>query len=82
MSITDSIASELLNEVRQEFKDVHCKRLILDVFEANSLQRVTVKLEIDFDQFLELQRKLPEEYVNKRVAIAIPLMHFDDYMIE
>ena len=61
-TITDSMASLGLNEQRQDFKDVIHKRLILDVHEALTHQRVTVKLLIDFDQFLDLQRKLPAEY--------------------
>ena len=40
--------------MRRDYKDVHHKRLLIDLFEAASLERVTVKLLIDFEQFLEL----------------------------
>ena len=33
---------------------------------------------IDFDKFLDLQRKLPEEYRSKRLAITLPITHYDD----
>jgi len=81
-SITESMASDNLNEMRRDFKDVACRRILIDLVEANSLQRVTVKLLIDFDSFLTLQHKLPDEYINKRLAITIPLIHFDDYVDE
>ena len=68
--------------MRRDFKDAACRRILVDLFEANTLQRVTVKLIIDFDSFLSLQKKLPDEYINKRLAITIPLVHFDDYFDE
>lgn len=53
-SITESTASLNLNEMKQDFKDVVCRRIMLDMHEAYSLQRVSVKLDIDFDAFLDL----------------------------
>ena len=65
--------------MRKDFKDLACKRLYLDLFEAASLNRVTVKLEVDFEKFLDLQWKLPDEYSSdKRIGISIPLTHYDD----
>ena len=68
--------------MQRDYKDVQCKRLILDLFEAATLQRVTVKLLIDFEQFLELQRKLPAEYSDRRLANCIPMERFDDDQLE
>ena len=77
-SITESTASLSLNDQRQDLKDLHCKRLLIDLYEAASLQRVTVKLLIDFEKFLELQRKLPKEYIDKRISVALPIVGFDE----
>ena len=41
-----------------------------------------MKLQIDFDQFLALQRKLPSEYTDKRLAFCIPMERFDDDSLE
>lgn len=51
---------------------------MLNLNEAASLNQVTVKLLIDFDKFLDLQRKLPDEYIAKRLAISLPIAHYDD----
>ena len=51
---------------------------MFDMYEAASLLPVTVKLLVDTDQFLALQRKFPAEYVSKRIAISVPITHFDD----
>ena len=48
------------------------------MYEAASLQPVTVKLLVDTDQFLALQRKFPAEYASKRIAISVPITHYDD----
>ena len=39
---------------------------------------MSVKLDIDFDTFLQLQRLQPSEYTDKRIAITIPSYSYDD----
>ena len=34
---------------------------------------------IDFEQFLELQRRLPAQYSDRRLANCIPMERFDDH---
>ena len=82
ISITESTASIGLTEMRQDYKDVTCKRILFDVYEAVTHERVSVKLLVDFERFLSLQRKLPSEYADKRLAVTLPLERFDDYMDE
>ena len=62
VSITNSANSQNISEIKQDLKDVHGKRLLLNVSEAASLHPVTVKLMVDYAKFLDLQRKLPESY--------------------
>ena len=82
VSITESTASLGLNELRQDHKDVVCKRILLDLTEAVTLQKVTVKLLIDSESFLNLQRYRPAEYIDKRLAVSLPLEQFDDFAAE
>ena len=58
---------------------MHAKRLLIDLSEASSLHRVTVKLQIDYDKFLDLQNRMPEEYVDRRLAVSLPVTCFDDH---
>ena len=81
-NIVISETTEKMNEIQRDYKDVYCKRLIFELFEAATLQRVTVKLLVDFDQFLALQRKLPSEYTDKRLGFCIPIEKFDDDQLE
>ena len=41
-SIRTSVESETLNEMKREYKDLYCKRIMMDVYEAGTLQRVNV----------------------------------------
>ena len=77
-SLASSVASSGGDDLRQDFTDLGHKRLLMELSEAATLQRVTVKLQIDFDQFRALQRKLPDEYINKRLAVSVPVTGFDD----
>ena len=47
-------------------KDVAKRRVILNVFEAKHLSKVTVKLEVDFEAILKLQRKI-SDYSQRRL---------------
>ena len=41
-----------------------------------------MKLLIDDSKFLDLQRKLPDSYTHKRLAMSVPVTCFDDYVDE
>ena len=65
----------------QEMKDISKRRVILSLFESQSLCQVKVKLEVDFEAILKLQRKVPE-YGERRLQNVLPLYIFDDYESE
>lgn len=70
-----------MNEHTRNHKDVMDRRVVLNLSEAGTLNKVQVKLEVDFDSILKLQRKIPE-YGEKRIQNVLPLMVFDDYKQE
>ena len=57
------------------------RRLILNLYESQSLGKVTVKLEVDFEAILKLQRKVAA-YGDRRLQNVLPLYIFDDYESE
>ena len=62
-------------------KDVVKRRVILSLFESQSLCQVKVKLEVDFEAILKLQRKVAD-YGERRLQNVLPLYIFDDYESE
>ena len=65
----------------QDIKDVTKRRVVLNLYESSRLKRVAVKLEVDFEAILKLQRKILA-YTEKRVQNVLPLNIFDDYTSE
>jgi len=48
------------------------------LIEAQTFTNVSVKLEMDSESILRLQRKQPR-YSNKRIERVLPLYYFDDF---
>ena len=81
----DTIASEIsshdLNDIQKRVRDINDKQVLLTLTEASTLTPVSVKLEIDFDAILKLQRKL-SHYSDHRIQNVLPLVIFDDFKHE
>ena len=69
---------EKLPALHQDRSDVANKRLVVSLYEAGTLRRVSVKLEVDFEAILKLQRKVAA-YSSRRIQNVLPLAVFDDY---
>ena len=70
----------MLEDNRRDLQDAANRRVVFDMHEARSFTKVFIKLEVDFDAILKLQRKRPE--YSRRVCNTLPLMLYDDFMTE
>ena len=55
-----------MSETNHDTDDVANRRVLLELYEARSQTRVSVKLEVDFEGILKLQRKV-EAYSERRI---------------
>ena len=65
-TVGTEVSSRRLNDVELKIREIHDRQVALSLTEARSLTTVTVKLDVDFESILKLQRKL-SEYSAKRI---------------
>ena len=61
-----------------EVNDCEKRRIVFSLVEAESSMQVQVKLEIDFEAMMKLQRKVAR-YQDKRIERVLPLYFFDNF---
>lgn len=66
VSIDSSKDSFLQTQTYQDLRDLSKRRVLLNLYESRSLCKVAVKLEVDFEAILKLQRKIAD-YSEKRL---------------
>ena len=81
LSVASSIQTSQVSQTQRDTKDVYSRRVCFGLYEASALSKVYVKVDVDFEAILKLQRKI-EEYRTRRVCNLLPLMLFDDFQTE
>jgi len=77
-SVDTVIDSEKLDLAEMEVNDCEKRRIVFSLVEADTFTEVLVKLEVDFEAIMKLQRKIPR-YQDKRIERVLPLYFFDDF---
>ena len=79
--MASSIQTSQVSQAQRDTKDVYCRRVCFELYEAVKLSKVYVKVDVDFEAILKLQRRV-EEYRGRRVCNLLPLMMYDDFQTE